>query len=170
MQIRRGLRNGLVFFVLLVMLTASVPARGQAKEPTLVPPPRSYEVEWFGARGAIGAGALLYRGIPLWGMAEISLFTLVWKHFYIECLRIGSGIPNIFYWGTALGFPWHIGGGRKHQLRFGVHLTLQIGYWPAPSGVQIYYILRLRKHFALQFGLMQYSYPPGGTFTFGFSI
>ena len=149
------------------------PPANQARPP-LAPAkrPSSLRVEWFGLRAGVGLspGYEIQPYISLMLGGELTFFTLVWRHFYWEILRGGWHIPYGPHWGTAMGYPFRIRGQENHQIRVGAHLSLEYGILPYMSGLQIYYLYRMKRRFALQAGLMFFAVPPGGVLTFGFSI
>ena len=135
--------------------------------------PHQFRTEWIGLRfglGSQGEWVSDYRGLGFSAFAELTLFTLHWRHFYWEILRAGGGTPHAGYWGTAIGYPFHLDDNERHELRLGVHLTFWLGYLPTLSGVQLYYTYRLKKRFAVHIGLMQTSYPFSVTAIFGISM
>lgn len=90
---------------------------------------------------------------------EVALFTLRWKHVYWEILRGGCLWALMPYWGSAIGYPFRFDSRGRHELRVGAHLSMWLGMFPSMSGVQIHYVLRLHRWFALQFGIQQFSWP-----------
>ncbi len=129
------------------------PASSTADGVKKIRPPHEFRVEWIGLRFGIGGkGGLLeeYRYVGLAGFAELTLFTLHWQHFYWEILRAGGGMPHYGYWGTAIGYPIHLDDRERHELRIGVHISFWLGTLPTLSGLQIYYMHRTSKRFAIQ--------------------
>jgi hypothetical protein len=134
-------------------------------------PPHKFRVEWIGLRGGIGLATGLWEGgSALGGFAELTLFVLHWRHFYWEILRAGGGYPHYGFWGTALGYPFHLDDQERHELRLGLHISFWLGYLPTLSGVQLYYMYRPSPRLALQIGIMQTSYPFSLTLMVGISM
>lgn len=147
-----------------------VPPPTPPARPTLVSAkrPSSLRVEWFGLRAGLGLSWMWYYSLGLGG--ELTFFTLVWRHFYWEILRGGWYLPYGPHIGTAFGYPFRVGGRERHQIRLGVHISLQYAIGYQISGLQLYYQYRLKRRVALQAGLMIFAIPPGGVVTFGFAI
>ena len=57
-----------------------------------------------------------------------------------------------------------------HEIRFGGHLTFAWAYVPSASGVQVSYVWHMKERFALEFGVMQFTYPFAVAGTLGFRI
>ncbi len=59
----------------------------------------------------------------------------------------------------------------KHEVRAGVHLSAYLFDLlipiPTASGFQVTYIYRAARHFKLEIGLQQYSFPPGASLSAG---
>ncbi len=129
-------------------------------------------VEWIGARFAVGLWSELYPGIPPYCavFGELLLFTLRWRHFYWETVRVGGGVPMLWHWGTAVGYPFELDDEGRHELRLGVHLTMYFGFFPSMSGLQLYYLYRPSGRLSLRIGLMQTSLPFTVTLTLGVSM
>ncbi len=147
----------------------SSPPAADAKKPRHRAGPHVFRVEWIGLRIGLG-GDWDYGDASLGGFAELTLFTLHWRHFYWEILRVGGGKPHMFHWGTALGYPVHLGDREQHELRIGIHISFWGGTMPSLSGLQIYYQHRPSKKFSIQVGVMQTSYPFSVMGTFGISM
>jgi hypothetical protein len=98
---------------------------------------------------------------------EMSLFTLRWTHFYWEILHAGGGYPVFVYWGTAFGIPIHFD---KSEIRLGAHLTMLYGFYPSPSGLELYWVAHVARRFAVEIGLKQFSFPFALGATLGFRI
>ena len=98
---------------------------------------------------------------------ELSLFTVRWTHFYWEIFNGGGAWPMGGFWGTAFGLPLHFG---KSEIRIGAHLTLWDGFYPTPSGLELYWVRHLARHFALEIGLKQFSFPFAIGLALGFRI
>lgn len=133
-------------------------------------PPHKLRVEWVGLRAGIGGVAWTPDEGSIAGFGELTLFTLHYRHFYWEILRVGGGMPHLIHWGTALGYPFHLDDDERHQLRLGVHISFWFGLNPVLSGLQLYYVYRSPSMLAIQVGIMQTSYPFSVTAIVGISM
>ncbi len=135
-------------------------------------------VEWFGVRWLAGFVSFedSYSGDrrPLGVLAfELTAFGLRWKHLYWEILRIGGGDPFYFILGSILAYPISLDSAGKHELRVGAHLTASVLSGDAAdvlgsSGALLYWSYNVWRNFTFHLGVMQHSYPPGLSVTFGF--
>ncbi|MCP4676036.1 MAG: hypothetical protein GY854_11125 [Deltaproteobacteria bacterium] len=157
-----------------------------------------YNVGWIGFR-VLGGGNLAafsddrkYRAFEttVMGFGEFSFFTTRWEHFYWEILRAGVGVSGfniedgmgypphwiIPFWGTSLGYPWCLKriskstGTGLHELRAGVNLLFDWGFWPGRSGVEVLYLWHYTKRLAIEFGIRMAVYTPILSASIGFKI
>ena len=96
---------------------------------------------------------------------SLSFLSLGWKYFYWEIIRYSTGWTNEPWvvWGTAMGFPLHLGDLGFHEIRFG--LGAMFGFLPPASdqgseeffgfslAPQIYYVFHAPRYFDLEVGV-----------------
>jgi hypothetical protein len=137
---------------------APAPATAPAKKKS------SYRyTQFIAVRGVVGGGDMDGTFVYTVGV-EATLLTLHWRYFTWEMLRAGYNNPLSWNVGTAFGFPVRWGPRKRHEIRFGFHLTTNVRGLQTPfvaSGLQIVYQLRLYRRLRLQVGLLQTSIPTG---------
>ncbi len=137
---------------------------GDEPEDYLTPEYLQTKTEWFHLR--LGGG-------NYGGTAMISAFTLRWRHFYWETLRVaggggvlaGDGDDEERRWmmsgGTGAGIPWHIEDTGRFEIRFGLGVMIgriedaeggddMIGLILVPEGYLVWHVF---EYLALQAGI-----------------
>jgi|GEM_PF-3881177 hypothetical protein len=185
--LRLRLRRGFTYRVSIEKdgfekVKVDIPVKGRATHEYALKLPLNERIrtqtEWFALRGFMGAGPNIstsFMGVQLSDPTlvsggEIALFTLRWERFTWELLRLGGATPLGYFWGSAVSYPLHIGDSGMHEIRFGGHLTFAWAYVPSASGVQVSYVWHMKERFALEFGVMQFTYPFAVAGTLGFRI